>query len=57
MAIVDSAIFATVPLEPLQSGADVARKTGFVALCPRQLSHRTNAIQSTKNGPVYDLDQ
>lgn len=57
MKIRDSAFLGPVSLEKLRSGADVARKTGFVALCRRQVSHRTNAIHLRKNRLVYDLDQ
>ena len=39
--IIDTATFLTVPLAYLQFRVDtnVARRTGFEALCPRQVSH------------------
>jgi hypothetical protein len=61
MKIMDSAVFLTVPLTHLQFrvdvAVDVARKTGFEALCPRQVSQRTNQIISPINRLVYDLDE
>ncbi len=57
--IMDSAMFLAVALAHLQFRVDanVARRTGFEALCPRQVSQRTNQIISPISRLIYDLDQ
>ncbi|MGY3138428.1 hypothetical protein ACVWZM_009110 [Bradyrhizobium sp. USDA 4501] len=57
MEIKDFAILAPVPLEHLQSGADIAHKTGFVAFGSRkwELFRKVDELRGSARVPGPDL--